>query len=148
MLEPTSSHWQQDFRVAQNGESLRVNPRVAAGLLVGLAVVAHLPGFGGAFIWDDDAHVTESRAVVDPGGLSAIWFEPGSVPQYYPLTHSSFWLEYRLWGDNPTGYHATDNNGQQICWNWNRRTRTSDPCPRSHVCAFCFGDHRAPECDA
>ena len=108
MLEPISSHRQQDFRVAKNGESLRVNPRVAAGLLVGLAVVAHLPGSGGTFIWDDDAHVTESRAVVDPGGLPTIWFEPGSVPQNYPLTHSSFWLEYRLWGDNPTGYHAVN----------------------------------------
>ena len=94
--------------MAKNGESLRVNPRVATGLLIGLSVVAHLPGFGGAFIWDDDAHVTESRAVVDPGGLPTIWFEPGSVPQYYPLTHSSFWLEYRLWGDNPTGYHAVN----------------------------------------
>jgi len=94
--------------VAKQGETLRVNPRVATGLLVGLTVVAYLPGFGGGFIWDDDAHVTESRAVVDPGGLPAIWIEPGSVPQYYPLTHSSFWLEYRLWGENPMGYHAVN----------------------------------------
>ncbi len=94
--------------MAKQGETLRVNPRVATGLLVGLTVVAYLPGFGGGFIWDDDAHVTESRAVVDPGGLPAIWIEPGSVPQYYPLTHSSFWLEYRLWGENPMGYHAVN----------------------------------------
>ena len=77
-------------------------------MLVGLTVAAYLPGFGGGFIWDDAAHVTESRAVVDPGGLPAIWIEPGSVPQYYPLTHSSFWLEDRLWGENPMGYHAVN----------------------------------------
>ena len=90
------------------GEPLRVNTPVSAGVLVLLTVIAFGPGFGGGFIWDDDAHVTDSLPVVDPGGLPAIWLEPGSVPQYYPLTHSSFWLEYRLWGDNPRGYHAVN----------------------------------------
>jgi Tfp pilus assembly protein PilF len=94
--------------VAKQGEPLRVDARVAAGVLVLLTVIAFGPGFGGGFIWDDDAHVTDSRPVVDPGGLRAIWLEPGSVPQYYPLTHSSFWLEYRFWGDNPLGYHAVN----------------------------------------
>ena len=94
--------------MAKQGEPLRVDARVAAGVLVLLTVIAFGPGFGGGFIWDDDAHVTDSRPVVDPGGLRAIWLEPGSVPQYYPLTHSSFWLEYRFWGDNPLGYHAVN----------------------------------------
>ncbi len=90
------------------GESLRVNPRWSSGLLVLLALVAFAPGAGGDFIWDDDAHVTASRPVTDPGGLAEIWFKPGSVPQYYPLTHTSFWLEFRLWGDRPLGYHVVN----------------------------------------
>ena len=28
-----------------------------------------------------------------------------STQQFYPLVTSSFWLEYRLWGLDPLGYH-------------------------------------------
>src|SRR5262249_35054753 len=38
-------------------------------------------------------------------GLSRIWFEPAASPQYYPLTFTSLWLEYQLWGPHPFGYH-------------------------------------------
>ncbi|MFP6770044.1 MAG: hypothetical protein VB859_17845, partial [Planctomycetaceae bacterium] len=89
-------------------ELLRGDPRVAAGLLVLLVVCTYLPALGGDFLWDDDAHVTDSRPVVEAAGLAAIWIQPGSVPQYYPLTHTSFWLEYRLWSDRPLGYHAVN----------------------------------------
>lgn len=36
-----------------------------------------------------------------------MWFDVGATQQYYPLTHSAFWLQHRLWGDNPLGYHLT-----------------------------------------
>ena len=39
----------------------------------------------------------------DLGGLQRIWFEVGAVPQYYPMVHTTFWLEYHLWGLNPVG---------------------------------------------
>ncbi len=93
--------------MTDQGEPLRIDRRMVAGLLL-LTVIAYLPGFSCGFIWDDDAHVVNSRPVVSPDGLAAIWLEPGSVPQYYPLTHSSFWLEYRIWGENPLGYHAVN----------------------------------------
>ena len=41
-------------------------------------------------------------------GLGEIWLSPESSPQYYPLVHTSFWLEYRLWKLNPMGYHVTN----------------------------------------
>src|ERR1039457_5108824 len=59
------------------------------------------------FIWDDDGHVT--RADLRPlGGLWRIWFEPGATQQYYPLLHSAFWLEYRLWAGSALGYHLAN----------------------------------------
>jgi hypothetical protein len=40
--------------------------------------------------------------------LYHIWFDPKEMAQYYPLVHTSYWLEYRLWGLAPTGYHVTN----------------------------------------
>jgi hypothetical protein len=58
-------------------------------------------------VWDDDAHVTrpELRSL---DGLRRIWFELGATQQYYPLLHSAFWLEHRLWGDSVVGYHLAN----------------------------------------
>jgi len=41
-------------------------------------------------------------------GLGRIWADPGSTQQYYPLLHSAFWLEHRLWGDAVLGYHLAN----------------------------------------
>jgi tetratricopeptide (TPR) repeat protein len=74
-------------------------------LLVGLALVVYAPALNGQFLWDDDAHVTrpELRSL---DGLRRIWLEPGATQQYYPLVHSAFWIEHRLWGDDVVGYHV------------------------------------------
>ena len=42
------------------------------------------------------------------GGLAQIWCHLTVTPQYYPLVHTSFWLEYHLWGLNPLGYHVVN----------------------------------------
>ena len=77
-------------------------PGVALVLLV---LLAYLPALRGQFIWDDDFHVAKSVPLRSLGGLWRIWFEPGATQQYYPLTHSSFWLDYHLWGLHPKAYH-------------------------------------------
>jgi tetratricopeptide (TPR) repeat protein len=69
-----------------------------------MVVVAYLPAVRGGFIWDDDAHVTKP-ALQSLHGLWRIWFEVGATQQYYPVLHSAFWLEHRLWGDAAPGYH-------------------------------------------
>jgi protein O-mannosyl-transferase len=73
-------------------------------LLVIVTMLAYLPAWSGTPIWDDDAHLTkpELRALE---GLAKIWTHPGATQQYYPLVHTLFWVEHRLWGDWPTGYH-------------------------------------------
>ena len=39
------------------------------------------------------------RSCARSEGLWRIWTEVGATQQYYPLLHSAFWLEHRLWGD-------------------------------------------------
>ncbi len=79
-----------------------------AGVLVLLAtLVFYYPAVRGGFIWDDDAHVTrlDLRSL---HGLWRIWFDIHATQQYYPLLHSAFWIEHRLWGDAVLYYHLTN----------------------------------------
>jgi tetratricopeptide (TPR) repeat protein len=78
---------------------------LAAALLALLLVVAYLPALRAGFIWDDDDYVTQNATLRDAHGLARIWAEPGATPQYYPLVHSTFWLEYHLWQLRPFGFH-------------------------------------------
>jgi protein O-mannosyl-transferase len=67
-------------------------------------LLAYYPAWQGGMLWDDDAHIT--RADLRPAsGLWHIWFDLGATQQYYPLVHSAFWLQYRLWGGGTLGYH-------------------------------------------
>jgi protein O-mannosyl-transferase len=79
--------------------------RLAA--LVAVTILAYWPALRGGLIWDDAAHVTrpELRSMA---GLGRIWFQLGSTQQYYPLLHSAFWAEHRLWGGAVVGYHLTN----------------------------------------
>ena len=81
---------------------------IRGALIVALTVVAYSPATDAGFIWDDDDHVTQNEVLVDGSGLKRIWLDRGSTPQYYPLVHTSFWMERRLWGLNPAGYHTTN----------------------------------------
>ncbi len=99
-------------QAVRGGEALAARPfRWTDGLvgllLLGAALAAYLPVGRAGFIWDDDGHVT--RADLRPlHGLWRIWFEPGATQQYYPLLHTAFWLEHRLWGDAALGYHLAN----------------------------------------
>jgi tetratricopeptide (TPR) repeat protein len=83
------------------------------GLLMGLLLVfatiaAYLPVFFAGFIWDDDAYVTNNPLLTAPDGLWRIWFDPLATPQYYPMVHTTFWIEYHLWGLYPMGFHIVN----------------------------------------
>lgn len=60
------------------------------------------------FVWDDDDYVTQNPVLRSAAGLWSIWFEPRSLPQYYPLVHTTFWVEWQLWGAAPLGYHVVN----------------------------------------
>src|SRR2546423_729346 len=62
----------------------------------------------GGFIWDDDDYVTNNPNLRSLSGLSDIWLSPRASPQYYPLVHTSFWIEQHLWGLHAPGYHIVN----------------------------------------
>ena len=70
-------------------------------------LIAYLPSIHGRLLWDDAGHVT-APALQSLHGLWRIWSELGATQQYYPLLHSAFWLQHRLWGDAVVGYHLTN----------------------------------------
>ncbi len=76
--------------------------------LVLLVLLVYWPTLANGFVWDDDSYVTQNDTLRSAHGLWRIWFEPLSIPQYYPLVHTTFWLEHHLWGDAPAGYHAAN----------------------------------------
>jgi tetratricopeptide (TPR) repeat protein len=69
------------------------------------AILAYLPALSGGFIWNDIDYVT-APGLRSLGGLARIWTSPGATQQYYPLLHSAFWVQHRLFGDDPLGYHV------------------------------------------
>lgn len=76
-------------------------------LLVAATFLAYLPAWNGRPIWDDNAHITRPD-LQSLHGLARIWIQPGATQQYYPLVHSFFWLEHRLWGNATLGYHLVN----------------------------------------
>jgi Flp pilus assembly protein TadD len=79
---------------------------VFAALLAALLLAYH-PAWHGGMLWDDDGHLTRA-SLRSLHGLWQIWFEIGATQQYYPLTHSVFWIEHALWGDATLGYHLVN----------------------------------------
>jgi tetratricopeptide (TPR) repeat protein len=78
---------------------------LVASLTAGLTLVAYWPAVHGTLVWDDAGHVT-APALRSLAGLWRIWFSLGATQQYYPLLHSAFWFEHRIWGDSVEGYHV------------------------------------------
>ena len=78
------------------------------GLLV---VVSYLPAMlWGGFVWDDNLCI-KVDPVREVSGLWQIWFSPSAIEEehhYWPLVYMTFWLEHKLWGFDPTGYHIVN----------------------------------------
>jgi protein O-mannosyl-transferase len=76
-------------------------------LVAALAFLAYAPCLRGDFLWDDDAWTLKlERLFQGVSGLGQIWTNPVALQQFYPLTATTFWLDYRLWGFWTTPYHV------------------------------------------
>ena len=76
-------------------------------LIAGATFVAYLPSLHGGFVLDDDLYVTANDIVKSPDGLYRFWCTT-ELADYYPITNTTLWLEWRLWGMNPAGYRAVN----------------------------------------
>ncbi len=95
-------------RESSAGGKFRVNQSVVEALLLLLiTAAAYVPAMRLGFVMDDDAMLTENPLIKSGKGLAGIWFGR-QLMDYFPLTYSSFWVEWRLWGMNPVGYHAVN----------------------------------------
>jgi tetratricopeptide (TPR) repeat protein len=72
-----------------------------------VVLVGYFPAIHGGFIWDDKVLLSESALVHASDGLYRFWFTT-QAPDYWPLTSTTFWVEWRLWGMDPLGYHLTN----------------------------------------
>jgi protein O-mannosyl-transferase len=73
-------------------------------ILAVVTLMAYSPAWHGQLLWDDD-NCTTPAALRSFDGLKRIWFQPRATAQYYPLLYTSYWVQQRLWGDSPSGYH-------------------------------------------
>ena len=76
-------------------------------IIVGAVLIIYLPAISGGFILDDDCYLTTSPIVKASDGLYRFWCTTEAT-DYWPATNTTFWIEWRIWGMNPTGYHVTN----------------------------------------
>lgn len=103
-----------DGRIAHDQESqpaanlsLSAKDFLFAVILVLAVFLVYQPAWRGGRLWDDDNHMTRSY-LRSWQGLGMIWFEHRATLQYYPLVHTFFWIEYKLFGDATLGYHLVN----------------------------------------
>src|SRR4051812_11756062 len=85
----------------------RSHALAALALILLTTCVVYFPVLNGGRIWDDDGNLTKPK-LQSIRGLSRIWSDPSSTAQYYPLVHTTFWLEHKLWGDALPAYHLVN----------------------------------------
>lgn len=111
-----------------------------AALLVGITVIAYIPALRGGFVWDDDSMLTANPLIHAADGLHRFWFTTEPT-DYWPITSTALWLEWRLWGTDALGYHAVS-VALHVCealllWAILRRMRV----PGSFLAALLFAVH-------
>ena len=96
--------------------------------LVLATCLAYAAVWRAGFIWDDDSFLTNNSLIKQANGLYRLWFTTES-PDYFPLTSTTLWLEWRLWGMNPLGYHVMNvllHAASAVFW-WRVLTRLKLP---------------------
>ncbi|MGD0518982.1 MAG: tetratricopeptide repeat protein, partial [Thermoguttaceae bacterium] len=84
---------------------LKVSAGVAA---IAVAVfLAYIPAINGGFLLDDELYVTNTKVIIASDGPYRIWCTTDPV-DYWPMSNTALWIEWRLWGIKSIGYHVTN----------------------------------------
>ncbi len=75
-----------------------------AAVLLAASLTCYWPTAHAEFVFDDHYLVIDNPCITANDGLYRVWLTNKNY-EYLPLTYSGFWLEHRLWGTNPLGYH-------------------------------------------
>lgn len=89
------------------GNLRRITDGIMTVIVFSVVLACYWPALHGGILWDDPAHLT-SPELRSWSGLGRIWFDLGATQQYYPVVHTAFWIEHRLWGDAVIGYHLVN----------------------------------------
>lgn len=88
---------------ARDPAPARISIPVACLILATAAMIAYLPGFGGAFLFDDAAEITQNETITSLRPLSR-FFDNNTRP----VASLSFALNYAVGGLDPIGYHVVN----------------------------------------
>jgi len=75
-----------------------------AAVLLAAALWIYWPSLHGEWLWDDDLLITKNFDLRTWAGLERIWFAAPST-DYWPVTWTTLWMEWHLWGGDSFGYH-------------------------------------------
>ncbi len=82
-------------------------------ILAFLVAASYFPAVWAGFVWDDEI-IRRIDSIRGWSGIWDLWFSPSAVyhesgsgeDHYWPLTYTTFWIEHKLWGFAPAGYHV------------------------------------------
>ena len=80
---------------------------VPSCVIAAAALAVYWPSLRDAFLFDDGRYVAINPIIDSPNGLYRFWFTRDAL-DYYPVSNTSLWIEWRLWGGNAVGYRVTN----------------------------------------
>ena len=81
---------------------------LSAAALCAMVAASFFPVAYAGLVWDDNLFI--AGPVLEWSGILDIWLNPFELKEkhYWPLTYTTFWLEHKIWGMDPVGFHVVN----------------------------------------
>ena len=107
MGDPSRSFSHSPAFLCPPAVSAKARPDLVFAILCLLVLGTYSGVLDGDFIWDDRDCIIASSLIKAADGLRRIWFTHEPI-DYWPVSYSLYWSEWRLWGMETTGYHLVN----------------------------------------